>query len=50
MAWHVKLMFLFLMIIVGDEGRVNVACHRVEPLTHLLDFCKWCCGWTEQCV
>jgi hypothetical protein len=40
-AGHVKLMFPFLMI-KGNEGRVKVACHVVEPLTHLLDLCKWC--------
>jgi hypothetical protein len=42
MACHVKLMIPFLMI-KDDEGRVKVACHVVEPLTHLLELCKWCC-------
>jgi hypothetical protein len=39
MTCHVKLMIPFLMI-KDDEGRVKVACHVVELLTHLLDLCK----------
>jgi hypothetical protein len=42
-ACHVKLMIPFLTIKADEGCLIKVACHVIEPLTHLLDLCKCSC-------